>query len=309
MNTRVALVLILVAVLGYAANYKEEFAGKVALVTGGSSGIGYQTALQLAQYGAKVIIVARDDHESWFNGTTACKNINNDPVVNQTGGSCRFFKGDVSKKEDVKALFENIRKNENDLDFCVNSAGIGGPLGLLHENRGYINGTHCPMRNNVYGVIYSLMHELRFFNEKNHTGAIVNLASVNGVKATPTAALYGASKFAIVGITRSVAVEHAVFAKGIAQVRINALAPGLTDTSLTWQQYKYFVNHQQPWEGEYFDHSSPNWEQFKKACEEQCVSLHMASPKNMADSILFLLSSDASFITGQVFMVDRGSIA
>jgi len=309
MNTRVAVVLALVAVLSYAANYKEEFHGKVVLVTGGSSGIGYQTALQFAQYGAKVIIVARDDHPTWFNGTTAAKNINDDEVVKQTGGKARFFKADVSKLEDVKKLFDDIRKNENDLDFCINSAGIGGPLGMLHENRGYINGEHDPMRNNIYGTLYSLMYELRFFNEKNHTGAIVNLASVNGVKATPQAALYGASKFGIVGLTRCTAIEHAVASEGTAHVRINALAPTLTDTSLTWQQVKYVVNQQQPWEGDYISHADPNWPIYKKAFEDTCLSHHLASPKNMADPILFLCSSDASYITGQVFRVDRGSTA
>jgi len=309
MNTRVAVFIGLVAVLCSAANYKQEFGGKHVLVTGGSSGIGYQTALQFAQYGAHVIIVARDYHESWFNGTSAADSINNDDLVKMSQGSARFFKADMSKKEDVQSLFENIRQNENDLDFIVNSAGISGPLGQLHTVRGYLNGPNCPIRNNVYGTLYSLIYELRFLNEKNHTAAIVNLASVNGVSATPRGSLYGTSKFGIVGLTRSVAAEHAVATENSPLIRINALAPTLTDTSLTWQQVKFFANGQQPWEGDYITPESPLWQMYGPAWIAKLTSQHIASPKNMADPILFLCSSDASYITGQVFMVDRGSIA
>jgi len=310
MNARVAAVVALVAVLCSAANYKEEFNGKVVLVTGGSSGIGYQSALQFAQYGAKVIIVARDSHESWFNGTSACQRINDDDVVKQTGGSCRFIKADVSDKDQMKGVLDDIRSNENDLDFCINAAGISGPLGLFHKNRGYLNGEHDPIRNNVYGTLFSMVQELRFMNEKNKTGAaIVNFASVNGVKATPNAAPYGTSKFGIVGLTRAVACEHAGTEEGNALVRINALAPTLTDTSLTWQQLKYFMGNQQPWEGDYVDHSDPMLDTFLKQAAGRMVGKHLASPKNMADAVLFLCSSDAAYITGQVFMVDRGSIA
>jgi len=309
MNARVAVLIGLVAVVCSAANYKQEFAGKVVLVTGGSSGIGYQTALQFAQYGAKVIIVARDYHESWFNGTSAAKRINDDPVVKSTGGKARFFKADMSKKEDVQRLFEDIRKNENDLHFCVNSAGISGPLGPIPSVRQYMNGPNCPIRNNIYGTLYSLIYELRFLNEKNHTAAIVNLASVNGVSATPKGSLYGTSKFGIVGLTRSVAAEHAAATENSPFIRINALAPTLTDTSLTWQQAKFFANGEQPWEGEYIDSNSPLWKQVGPVWIAKLRSHHIASPKNMADPILFLCSSDASYITGQVFMVDRGSIA
>jgi len=309
MNARVAIFVALVAVLCSAANYKKEFAGKVVLVTGGSSGIGYQTALQFAQYGAQVILVARDSNPDWFNGQTAADSINADEIVMQTGGKARFFKCDVSKKEDVVALFDDIRSKENDLDFAVNAAGIGGPLGLLYENRHYIMGEHDPMRNNIYGTLYSLMYELRFFNEKNHTGAIVNLASVNGVMATPKGSMYGASKWGIVGLTRSVAAEHAVATETMPFIRVNAVAPGLTDTSLTWNQVKWFADGTQPWEGDYITPSHPLWQQYGPIWIKGLTSQHIAEPKNMADPILYLCSSDASYITGHILLVDRGSTA
>jgi len=312
MFSRVCIVLaITAAVLCSGADYLAEFKDKVVLVTGGSSGIGYQTALQFAQYGAKVIITARDSHPKWFNGKAAADKINADPVVQQTGGSARFVKTDMSNVTDVRALFDNIKKNENDLHFAVNSAGISGPIGPLHSVRKYIGGKFCPMRNNIYATIYSLMYETRFLVEKNHTGVIVNLASVNGVQATPNGALYGASKFAVVGLSRSVASAFSVATETSPLIRVHALAPSLTNTSLAWQQVKFFSdNTTQPWQGDYITPDSPLWKEASEQWKQDyIVSRTIAEPKHMADSILFLCSSDSSYITGSVFSVDRGSTA
>jgi len=300
-------------VLCSAANYKEEFSGKVVLVTGGSSGIGYETALEFARYGAKVIITARDDHPTWFNGSTAAKNINDDAIVNSTGGSARFVKCDMSNVTQVKALFENIRKHENDLHFAVNSAGIGGPLGYLTDVRKYVHGEHCPIRNNIYGTIYSLMYETRFMIEKNHSGAIVNLASTNGLKATPRGSLYGTSKFGIVGLTRSAADAFATDTT-TPQIRVNAIAPTLTNTSLSWQQAKTITtlmtpDPEQPWTGDYITPSDPLWQSVAPGWIAKLPGKHIAEPWMMAQPILFLCSSDASYITGHILSVDRGGLA
>jgi len=296
-----------IALVCFAANYKQEFGGKVVLVTGGSSGIGYQTALEFAQYGAKVIIVARDSNPNWFNGATAAKNINDDPVVQQSGGSARFFKADMSNRTEVKALFDDIRSKENDLHFAVNSAGIGGPLGLFHTNRAYMGGIHDPMRNNIYAGIYSCMYEARLMMEQNHTSAIVNLASTNGLKATPRGAMYGTSKFGVVGLTRSVADS---FSQSTPLIRVNGVAPTLTDTSLTWNQAKYLVdNTVQPWEEPYVTPDSPLWKVVGPGWINRLQAKAIASPKMMADAILFLCSSDSSFVTGSILSVDRGQTA
>jgi len=309
MNARVAVVLALAAVVCFAADYKKEFSGKVVLVTGGSSGIGFQTALEFAQYGAKVIIVGRDYHPTWFNVSGAAQRINDDPIVQQTGGSARALVADVSNSSQMKAVIDDIRAHENDLDFAINSASISGSLGPLYQRREYIMGPNCAMRNNIYGTLFSMMHEIRFMVEKNHTGAIVNLASVNGVISTPQAAFYGASKFGIVGLTRCAAAEHAVATEDSPLIRINALAPTLVDTSLTWQQVKYLESGQQPWEGEYITPENPLWQKWGPQWVQKLVSKVIASPKFMADPILFLCSSDASFITGQVVLIDRGHTA
>ena len=304
---RVYTVLTLVVLLCSAADYKKEFSGKVVLVNGGTSGIGYQTALQFAQNGAHVIITARDDHPTWFNGSDTVKKISEDPVVQQTHGTIRFVKTDMCNLTQVKALFEDIKQHENDLDIAVNSAGIIGGLDGFLDLRKFINTKYCPMRNNIYGTIFSVMYETRFLMAKNHSGIIINLSSVNGLRAAPGAPLYATSKFGIIGLTRGAADA---FAKNNTPdrpfIRIIAVAPSLTNTSLSWQQVKWMHDGSLPWEGEYITPSHPLWKQYSPAWIDGLVSKHIAEPKNMADPILFLCSSDASYMTGQTFGVDRG---
>lgn len=301
---------IAVATVCAGADYKAEFSGKVVLVTGGSSGIGFQTALQFAQNGARVVLAARDSHPSWFNGSAAAERINADPAVVSAHGSARFVKADVSTHAGSAALFTSIRATEGDLHIAVNAAGIGGPLGLLQDNRKHLNGTHDPIRNNLYATLRACTHEVRLFTEKNHSGVIVNLASVNGLKATPRGSLYAASKWGIVGLTRCLATRYASATETTPAIRVNALAPTLTDTSLTWQQTKYMEdNHTQPWEGSYITHDSPEWQKWGPVWINRLVSKTIATPKMMADPILYLCSSDASYTTGITLAVDRGSTA
>jgi len=302
--------LVCCCVVCSAVNYTEEFSGKVALVTGGSSGMGYQTALQLAQYGATVIITARDSNPSWFNGADAAARINADDIVQTNGGSARFFKADMSNVTDVKALFESIRQKEKDLHFAVNCAGITGPMGSLVSNSPFLNGTHDALRNNLYSAILSLMYETRFMMEKNHSGAIVTVSSTDGLRGSAAGALYSASKWGIVGLTRSVAQTFSVATEKTPFIRINAVAPTLTNTSLAWQQVKWMAdNVTQPWEEPYITPDHPLWQKYGKEWIEMIKCKTIASPKMIADPMIWLLSKEANFITGFVLPVDRGSLA
>jgi len=293
------------AVLCSSANYKEEFSGKHALVTGGTSGIGFQTALQLAQYGAHVVIVARDYHPTWFNGSDAVRRINEDPLVKQSGGSARFFKADISNLTDVKALFDNIEENDKDLDFAVNCAAISGPGGNLDEIRDYLMGEHDTLRNNVYGTVFSVMYETRYLMKKNHTGAIVSISSVDGMSAVPGGSLYSASKWGIIGLTRSAASAFAVPTAERPFIRINAVAPTLVNTSFSWQQVKDTM----PWEEPYVTPDSELWKKNAPEWIDEMVCKCIASPQSIADGVLYLLSSDASYVTGSVLVVSRGDLS
>lgn len=215
----------------------------------------------------------------------------------------------MSKLDEVKALFDDIRENENDLDFAVNCAGIPGPMGSYVSNRPFLMGEHDALRNNIYGTLFSLMYELRFMTEKNHSGSIVSISSIDGLHGTPDGALYSASKAAIVGLTRSIALEH-VPRSSAPLIRVNAIAPGLINTSFTWQQVKWDAdNTTEPWEGDYITPDHPLWKQYGPDWIESLTGKHIASPKMIADPVLWLLSSDASYVTGVTLTVDRGDIA
>jgi len=308
---RVCAVLAIAAVVCSAANYKEEFSGKVVLVMGGTSGIGYQTALKFAQNGAHVIFTARDDHPTWYNGSNTVKKISEDPIVMQTHGTIRFVKTDITNLTQVKALFEDIRQHENDLDFAVNSAGIiGARFVNWYDIRPFINGKYDPMRNNIYGTVFSIMYETRFMMEKNHSGAIVSLSSADGLMACSGVPLYGTSKWGIVGLTRGVADA---FAKNTTErpfIRVNAIAPTLVNTSLSWQQTKWKHDHKtQPWEGDYVTPASAVWKEISPGWIDSLVGKTIVPPQSIADAVLFLCSSDASYMTGHILRVDRGDTA
>ena len=295
-----------IAVLCSSANYKEEFHGKHALVTGGSSGMGFQIALELAQYGAHVVIVARDSNPAWFNGIDAAKRINDDPIVQQSEGSARFVKTDVRDLKQMKALFDDIDKNDGDLDFAVNSAGIPGPNGNLVRTRPFLMGEYDTLRNNLYGSIFSVMYETRYLMKKNHTGAIVSIASMDGLHGTAFGALYSSSKWGIIGLSRGAASGFAVEKTDRPFIRINALAPTLTNTSFTWQQVK---DPQEPWEEPYVTPDSDLWKEYGPEWIDEMPCKCIASPKAMADAVLYLLSSDAAYVTGSVLVVARGDLS
>ena len=307
---------------------ETQFKGKVVLVTGGSSGIGFATALTLARFGAHVIICSRDFRPDWFTGmwpfsffsspflafsfhffllrlcltgAQAVEKIMKDNVVVANGGKVRWVKADVSNKESVAQLFKNIREREGTLDFAVNNAGIVGAAGPLNTTVQYFGTQYDPVHINVYGTVNCLEYELQLFTQQEKNAAIVNLASVNGYRSAGLAPLYSASKHAIIGITRSVASEYA---QDTPTVRINALAPGFTNTSLVWQQAKLFEDGSQVWEGDYITPNHPLWKKWGPEFVAMTPNHRMADPMDQANMIAFLLARESALITGNVFVVD-----
>src|SRR5205809_2045060 len=187
---------------------------KVALITGGTSGIGAAAALQLARAGAKVVVAGRRESE----GQAVVK------AIETAGGQALFVKTDVSREADVKAMVDKTLATFGRLDFAFNNAGVEGTAGLTTEKQTEEN-YHQTFDINVLGMLFSMKHEIPAILKNG--GAIVNTSSVAGQIGMAGFGVYTASKHAVNGLTRSAAVE---FAKQ--GVRVNAIAFGTIDTPM-----------------------------------------------------------------------------
>jgi NAD(P)-dependent dehydrogenase (short-subunit alcohol dehydrogenase family) len=193
---------------------KTAFENKVALVTGGTSGIGKEAALELARAGAKVVVAGRRENE----GQEVVQ------AVQKLGGEARFVKTDVSREGDVKALVDKTVATFGRLDFAFNNAGVEGAAGLTTDKQTEQNFRQV-FDINVLGTLLSMKHEIPAILKNG--GAIVNTSSVVGQVGLPGYGVYTASKHAVNGLTRSAALEYAK--QG---VRVNAVAFGTIQTPM-----------------------------------------------------------------------------
>jgi NAD(P)-dependent dehydrogenase (short-subunit alcohol dehydrogenase family) len=247
----------------------SSFEGKVALVTGGTSGIGRATAVSFAREGARVVVTGRREIEG--NETVR--------LVKESDGEGFFIKADVSKEADVKQMVEKTIEAYGHLDYAFNNAGIGQlPTPLLEQKEEVFDQI---MNINVKGVWLSMKYEIPQML-KNGGGAIVNMASVAGLIGVPGVPIYIASKHAVLGLTKSVALEYAK-----SGIRINAVSPAAIETDM----FERFVNDNQQ-------------------AREGFIAMHpigrLGKPEEIASAVLYLCSDGASFITGQSLAVDGG---
>jgi NAD(P)-dependent dehydrogenase (short-subunit alcohol dehydrogenase family) len=250
----------------------KEFDGKVALVTGGGSGIGRGTALAFAREGAKVVIADRNVQR----GEEIVS------MIGDVGGTASFRRTDVSVAAEIEALVDYTMATYGRLDLAFNNAGIEGDVKpLVDQTEANFDAL---MNINVKGVWLSMKHEIPRMLERGG-GAIVNSSSVAGLIGFPGIGIYAASKHAVIGLTKTAALEYS--AQGI---RINAVNPAAIDTEM-------------------IDRLADGMN-IKK---DDLTTFHpigrLGRVEEVAEAVLWLCSERASFVTGHSLTVDGGFTA
>jgi len=241
---------------------------KIVVVTGGTSGIGKATAQAFAEAGAKVVLTGRREKEGAEVGA----------AINKNGGTAAFVRADVASDADVVKVIDFVLSSHGRLDVAFNNAGveITGPLHAVTEEH-----YRRTFDINVWGVLNSMKHEIAAML-KTGGGAIVNTSSVAGHIGLPQAGLYVATKHAVEGLTKAVALEFA--RQGI---RVNAVAPGTIATDMVDRMAGKAVD-----------------------ARDRLLSLHpigrFGASEEVAAAVLYLASDAAKFTTGSTLLIDGG---
>ena len=242
---------------------------KTAVITGGVRGIGKAIAKTFCENGANVVLCYRS------NDAEAEKTAEE---LSGFGTQVRIVKGDVADPETAKRIAELIKAEfDKKVDILVNNAGITNDKLMMRMDPEDVTKV---INANLNGAFY-MMKELSALMVKKRSGAIINMASVSGLKGNPAQVNYSASKAGIVGMTLSAAKEL-----GRRGIRVTAIAPGFIDTDMT----------------------AVLTEEQKKSAAENITLGRMGKPQDIANAALFLASDMGSYITGQVISVDGGII-
>jgi NAD(P)-dependent dehydrogenase (short-subunit alcohol dehydrogenase family) len=250
-----------------------EFAEKVALITGGNRGIGAATAKRLAECGAHVVVTGRQREA----GRLLVSEIK------RSGGSAAFIQADLSQTEQVKRIVPFAIQTFGRLDYAFNNAGISGGARLLTDQTEEIFDHVFAV--NVKAMFLLLQDEVRQMIAQGEGGSIVNTASVGGLLATPGAGPYVASKHAVLGLTRTAAIECGRYG-----IRVNAVSPGAVRTEMLLEIFGS-----------------------TDALDKMGAAVHpigrIGRPEEIADAVAWLFSDKSSYYTGQSLTLDGGLTA
>jgi 3-oxoacyl-[acyl-carrier protein] reductase len=247
----------------------SDLKGKVAVVTGGSKGIGAAIAKALSAAGAAVVV-------NYASSKTDAEHVV--AAIAAKGGKAIAVKGDVAKPADVERLFDETKKAFGRLDVLVNNAGVYKYVPIEQTTADEFN---RQFNTNVLGTLLAIKEAVKHFGPNG--GSIINMSSVVSLKPVATAAIYSATKSAVDAITRALAVEL-----GARKIRVNAIAPGLTETEGT---------HDAGMIGS----------DFQKASLATIPLGRLGQPDDIARVAVFLASDDAGWITGERIPASGGS--
>ncbi len=243
--------------------------GKVAVVTGASSGIGRAIALKLHQAGASVALLDIDE-----------SGIELERVLERS----RFYRCDVSSKEEVEATLGKVFRDFGRIDVVVNAAGVIVRKSAVDTEE---EEWDLVLNVNLKGPFLVSKYAIPYMR-KVGGGSIVNVASGWGLKGGPKAAAYCASKGGLVNLTRAMAIDH-----GREGIRVNCVAPGDVDTPMLREEARQL---------------GVDFDEFLREASERPIP-RVGSPEDVANAVLFLVSDMASWITGSVLVVDGGGLA
>ena len=244
---------------------------QVVLITGALTGIARATALAFARMGAKLVVSGRHDDA----GATLVAELR------AAGAEAEFVRADVRHENEVRALIDATIARFGRLDIAVNAAGTEGKPGPATEQTAETYA--ATFDTNVLGTILSMKHELRVMQAQG-AGSIVNISSTFGHEGGANASIYAASKHAVEGLTKSVALEAGAYG-----VRVNAVAPGPIQTAML--------------------------DRFTGGAEGKAylatlnAQKRIGEPDEIASAILYIASAGASFVTGHILTVDGGKSA
>lgn len=246
---------------------------KVAVITGGASGMGRATVQRFLQEGAKVVIAD-------YNAQTG-RALMAELETEGYEESASFFRADVASEADVEAMLEHALDCFGGLDILFNNAGVGGAIGPLTETLG----EHWDYTMDVLakGVFFGIKHGARIMRAAGRGGVIINTASIAGLSGDGGPMIYSAAKAAVISLTQSAAVELAAD-----RIRVNAICPGFIATPLA---------------------QGADLEATRRAFAKSQPWPEHGTPEHIAGAALFLASDDAAFVTGEKLVVDGGLTA
>lgn len=246
----------------------HDLKGKIAIVTGGSRGLGRYISLDLASKGVYVIVNYRKNDKAAEETTN---------LIREKGGEAKKIQCDILNVEETRRMFRSIKEEKGKIDILVNNAGIyRDNLFIMMQDEEWDK----VIKTNLYGM-YNCCKAVIKLMLAERSGSIVNIASIAGLAPSPGQANYSAAKGGIIAFTRTLAKE--VAAKGI---RVNCIAPGLFDTDMT----KRLPRH------------------IREMALKNISLERFGRPEELAKLVSFLASDDASYLVGQTIIIDGGII-